>query len=137
MSWRDLGVVIAVSGVLILASMALVSLRNRHRVAHSTALEWAIDALRGVPVDTIAAVYPPAAFTESLERFRRSVRENAVPIDSARRFYQAFALRARDGLLTAEELAELGPYFGLAVPVRYSPPTPSSPSDTTTPLPED
>ena len=116
-TWRDLGIVALVCGGIILASMALVSFRNRHRAARSTVVEWAFDALQQVPRDTVAAVYSHADFADTFERFRQRIRTGEVPVDSVRGFYHVYARCARDGSLAPKDIAELGSYLGLTARV--------------------
>lgn len=111
-TWRGLGAVALISGTVILASMGLVSFRNRNRAA-TQAIQWAADQLDRIPEDTVARVYEPAVFYEAVGEFHRAIRDNTVPVDSVRRFYQEYALRFRDGHFTAEEVAGIGPYLGL------------------------
>jgi hypothetical protein len=132
-AWRDAGLVILVAGVVILASMALVSLRNRHRAARSVAIEWAIEALHQVPPDTVAAIYPVTEFANSVEVFHQRIRANEVPVDSVREFYQLYARGARDGSLAPGEIAEIGTYLGLTFhPQARDTSFPSSPSSVET-----
>jgi hypothetical protein len=126
-TWRDISVVIVISGVVIIASMVLVSYRNRHRAAQSTAIAWAIDALADVSADTIAAAFDPAEYADALQQFRQNINAHTLTVDSVRTFYHAYALRARDGSLAPQEIADLGRFFGLtpANPLRNLP----SPAD--------
>lgn len=110
--WRGIGVIALVSGTVILASMGLVSFRNRHRGA-TQAVQYAADRLDRIPEDTVARVYTPAVFYEAVGEFHRAIRDNSVPVDSVRHFYQEYALRARDGHFTADEVAGIGPFLGL------------------------
>jgi len=130
-TWRGLGAVALISGTVILASMGLVSFRNRNRGA-TQAVQWAADQLDRIPEDTVARVYTPAIFYEAVGEFHRAIRDNSVPVDSVRQFYQEYALRARDGHFTAEEVAEIGPYLGL--PVRAV--SAVSPADTVNTTPD-
>jgi hypothetical protein len=111
-AWRGLGVTALVSGTIILASMGVVSFRNRNRAA-SQAVQWAVEALRQIPEDTVGRVYMPAVFCQAVGEFHQAVRDNAIPVDSVRQFYHAYSLWARDGIITAQEVAYLGPYLGL------------------------
>lgn len=113
-TWRGLGAVVLISGTVVLASMGLVSFRNRNRGA-TQAVQWAADQLDRIPEDTVARVYTPAIFYEAVGEFHRAIRDNTVPVDSVRHFYQEYALRARDGHFTAEEVADIGPYLGLPI----------------------
>ncbi len=113
-TWRGIGVVVLVSGTVILASMGLVEFRNRHRGA-TQAVQYAADRLDRIPEDTVARVYTPAVFYEAVGEFHRAIRDNSVPVDSVRHFYQEYALRARDGHFTADEVADIGPFLGLPV----------------------
>ena len=92
--------------------MGLVSLRNRHR-ASTDAVQWAFAALRQIPEDTVVQVYSVTVFNDAVGAFDRAVRANALPVDSVRAFYHAFALGARDGSFSAREVAEMGLYLGL------------------------
>jgi hypothetical protein len=123
-TWRDVAVIVVISGTIILASMALVAYRNRHRVADSTAIAWAIDALAAVSVDTIAVAFDSTAYADSLSHFRENINANAIPVDSVRAFYHAYALCARDGSIAPQEIARLGRFFGLhpANPLRLPAP---------------
>lgn len=113
-TWRGLGAVALISGTVIIASMGLVSFHNRNRGA-TQAVQWAADQLDRIPEDTVARVYTPAVFYEAVGEFHRAIRDNSVPVDSVRHFYQEYALRARDGHFTAEEVADIGPYLGLPI----------------------
>jgi hypothetical protein len=126
-SWRGIGAVALISGIVIVASIGLVSFRNRHRDA-TQAIQWAVDRLDRIPEDTVMRVYTPAVFYEAVGEFHRAIRDNVVPVDSVRHFYQEYALRARDGHFTASEVAELGPYLGL--PQRTIVPTPADTTST-------
>lgn len=99
--------------VIALASMGLVMSHNRHR-ADSTAVEWALDALRNLPDATVRQVCDPAEFVTRVELFRDAIRQDRIPIDSVRGFYQAYARQARDGHITVLEARFLGTYLGLA-----------------------
>jgi hypothetical protein len=136
-AWRGLGVIVLVSGTIILASMGLVSFRNRNREA-SQAVQWAVEALRQVPEDTVGRAYIPAVFYKAVGEFHQAVHDNTLPVDSVRQFYQAYSLWARDGVITAQEVADLGPYLGLpAGIVSVTQPQDASPqsSDSTEVLP--
>jgi len=111
-AWRGAGVAALISGAVIVASIGLVSFRNRHR-ASTEAVQWALNTLRQIPADTVAQVYSMNAFSEAVSAFDQAVHGNDVPVDSVRAFYQAFALGARDGSFTPQEIADLGPYLGL------------------------
>ncbi len=113
-TWRGLGAVALISGTVIVASMGLVSFYNRNRAA-TQAVQWAADQLDRIPEDTVARVYTPAVFYEAVGEFHRAIRDNSVPVDSVRSFYQEYALRARDGHFTADEVADIGPYLGLPI----------------------
>jgi hypothetical protein len=111
-TWRGIGVVILVSGTVVLASMGLVSFRNRNRGA-TKAVQWAVERLDRIPEDTVVRVYTPAVFFEAVGEFHQAIRDHAVPVDSIRQFYHAFTLWARDGYFTAQEVADLGPFLSL------------------------
>ena len=111
-AWRGVGVAALISSTVVAASMGLVSFRNRHR-ASTDAVQWAFDALRQIPEDTVVQVYSMTTFHEAVGAFDQAVRANTVPVDSVRAFYHAFALGARDGSFTPREVADLGPYLGL------------------------
>jgi hypothetical protein len=137
-TWRDIAVVVVISGTVILASMALVSYRNRHREARSTEVAWAIEALAAVSADTIATAFDPTEYADSLRQFRQNVNAHTLTVDSVRTFYHAYALCARDGSLAPQEIADLGRFFGLrpADPLRVPPPVedtlPNAPAETNT-----
>ena len=111
-TWRGIGVVVLISGTVVLASMGLVSFRNRNRGA-TQAVQWAAERLDRIPEDTVMRVYTPAVFYEAVGEFHQAIRDLAVPVDSVRQFYHAFSLWARDGHFTAQEVADMGPFLGL------------------------
>jgi len=110
--WRRAAFALALAAVVIISSMVLVRYRNRDR-ALSNAVSWALESLRAVPADVVSQVCPAPDFTQAVAGFERHVRDGAVPVDSVRAFYADFALAARDGHWTPDEVARLARYLGL------------------------
>ena len=113
--WRTTAVAGIVAGAVIVSSIVLVRVHNRGR-GPTNAVMWAIESLGEIPDSVIGAAYPPQTFHAAQERFAAAVAAGSVPVDSIRVFYQEYALRARDGVVTSEELGELGPFLGLPSP---------------------
>ena len=119
--WKPLLVAVVALAAVIAASITLVRFHNRDRGVTQAVL-WAVDDLSAVPDSVIAGVYSVDAYRAATGRLADALR--ATPVDSIRAFYQAYALWARDGIITTDELRAAGPYLGL------TPLPPAVPPDT-------
>jgi len=109
---RTLLVAVLTMAAVVVASIGLVRLRNRGRQA-TTAVVWAAESLMQIPDSVAATAFPLELFTAARQRFCAQLRDGALPVDSVRTFYQAYALWARDGVFEPDEVAQLGIFLGL------------------------
>ncbi|MEW5702695.1 MAG: hypothetical protein AB1792_10760 [Candidatus Zixiibacteriota bacterium] len=105
-------VVIAVA-IVIGGSIGLVRWRNGGRQL-TPAITWAAESLLQIPDSVAAAVFPLDAFAVARQRFCTQLRGGTLPVDSVRSFYQAYALWVRDGVMSAEDVVQLGRFLGLS-----------------------
>lgn len=110
--WRAALFSVVVVGVVIGGSIGLVRFRNRDR-GSAQAIIRAADALRAIPDSVVAAVFDPEAYKAAATQFSDAVTDNALPVESLRAFYHRYALWARDGSISTDELREIGLYFGV------------------------
>lgn len=111
--WHVALFAVVVVGVIIVASIGLVRYSNRDRGA-AQAIVWAAEALRDLPDSVVAAVFDPGIYAASAARFADAVKENSLPVDSLRAFYERYALWARDGRIDQDEMREIGLTLGVA-----------------------
>ncbi len=110
--WRAALFAVVVVGVVIAGSIGLVRFRNRDR-GSAQAIVRVAKALRDIPDSVVAAVFDPGAYTAAAAQFADAVTDNTLPVDSLRAFYHQYALWARDGSISQDELREIGLYFGV------------------------
>lgn len=111
-AWRALVTAIVVTAPIIVASMLLVRFRNRHR-EDSQAIAYALNDVHTAVAAQASVIPDGRGYVVAVERFQHEVTADKLPVDSVRRFYQAYALVARDGVLELRDLRELAPYFGI------------------------
>ena len=111
--WRTFVVSLATMTVVVLGSIGVVRFRNRDR-AVTQAVIWAADALANIPDSAIAGAFPIQDFDRSRRRFTSQLRDGELPVDSVRAFYQAYALCARDGIISGDEVRQFGAFLGLS-----------------------
>ncbi len=110
--WHAALFALVVVGVVIGGSIGLVRFRNRER-GSAQAIVRAAEALRDIPDSVVAAVFDPDAYKAAATQFSDAVTDNALPVESLRAFYHQYALWARDGSISVDELREIGLYFGV------------------------
>ena len=116
--WQVALFAVVVVGVVIVGSIGLVRYRNRDR-GSAQAILWAAEALRDIPDSVVTAVFDLSIYTAAAAQFADAVQENSLPVDSLRAFYHQYALWARDGTISTDEMRKIGLYLGV-VPVKVT-----------------
>lgn len=116
--WQVALFAVVMVGVIIAGSIGLVRYRNRDR-GSAQAIVWAAEALRNLPDSVVADVFDLSIYKAASEQFADDVKENSLPVDSLRAFYERYALWARDGKIDPNEMREIGLYLGVA-PVKIT-----------------
>lgn len=110
--WTVLGLAVVASAVIVLGSIGVVRLNNQDRQL-SPAIIDAAHSLSGIPDSLAMAAGIATDFTARRDDFARQLLQGDLSVDSARAFYQAYALWQRDGDWDLEDIRQLAPFLGL------------------------
>lgn len=110
--WTVLGLAVVASAVIVLGSIGVVRLNNQDRQL-SPAIIDAAHSLSGIPDSLAMAAGIATDFTARRDAFARQLLQGDLSVDSARAFYQAYALWQRDGDWDLEDIRQLAPFLGL------------------------
>jgi hypothetical protein len=110
--WTVLGLAVAASAVIVLGSIGVVRLNNQDRQL-SPAIIDAANSLSVIPDSLAMAAGIGSDFTLRRDAFARQLLQGELSVDSARAFYQAYALWRRDGDWDLDDIRQLAPFLGL------------------------
>lgn len=110
--WKVLGLAVTASAVIVLGSIGVVRLNNHDRQL-SPAIIDAAHSLSGIPDSLAMAAGIDSDFAVRRDDFARQLLQGELSVDSARAFYQAYALWRRDGDWDPEDIRQLAPFLGL------------------------